>query len=239
MKWILLFLLFKVSGNSAANPSYILATNRYVDMTFADSIPGVFKAFGRCQRVVTEFAFEDYELLGALRQVEYKPSYAYTSVRDSILSRRFAYNPNRSIETFFQRVAEDKNMSVTGLDAVGETLYMLFNRNDEEYQMKMLNRILEYAEDDVDLEREIISLYKRGQLSDIAYAVSGPNNKATFGYSDYIVYTKRNVIWAQRLTPILKQGGAFITLNALYLGGEKGLLEQLRKAGFKVKEVKK
>ena len=35
--------LYRISGNSAVAPSYILATNRMVDMTFIDTIPNVFK----------------------------------------------------------------------------------------------------------------------------------------------------------------------------------------------------
>jgi uncharacterized protein YbaP (TraB family) len=51
------------------------------------------------------------------------------------------------------------------------------------------------------------------------------------------VYAQRNKVWVKRLTPYLQEGKAFITLNAIYLGGEDGLLEQLRKTGFRVKAV--
>ena len=40
-----------------------------------------------------------------------------------------------------------------------------------------------------------------------------------------------------RLQPYLADGGAFITLNAVYLGGEKGLLQLLRAAGYRVRPV--
>ena len=46
-----------------------------------------------------------------------------------------------------------------------------------------------------------------------------------------------NQVWAKRLTPYLKEGKAFITLNAIYLGGDQGLLAALREAGFRVKAV--
>jgi uncharacterized protein YbaP (TraB family) len=41
----------------------------------------------------------------------------------------------------------------------------------------------------------------------------------------------------KRLQPLLAQGGCFITLNAIYLGGDEGLLEQLRSAGYRVRPV--
>ena len=40
--------LYKISSNSSAAPSYILATNKLKDMTFIDTIPNVFKCFNTC-----------------------------------------------------------------------------------------------------------------------------------------------------------------------------------------------
>lgn len=232
-------LLYRISGNSAERPSYLLATNRYIDISYLDSIPGLFRAFGRCDKVVTEFVIEDYEAIAAMRTMTIKPAYTYSVVRDSIMSHRLGYDAGRSMDAFFPLVAADKGMKVVGLDNVGETLWMLFERHDEEYQLQQLTRLLDFPEDDVDLEREIMRLYRRGQLWDISYAVSGPNNKASFGYADYEIYSRRNLNWVKRLKPLLHDGGCFITVDAMLLGGESGLIEQLRKAGYKVKAVKR
>jgi len=66
-------LIWEVSGNSAKAKSYILGTNRYVDMQFLDTIPNVFKYFGKCDKVITEFTMEDYEALQALREAALLP----------------------------------------------------------------------------------------------------------------------------------------------------------------------
>ena len=66
-------LLYEVSGNSAKQKSYILAINRLVPMQFLDTIPNVFKCFGNCDKVITEFAMQDYEALAALRQAAVLP----------------------------------------------------------------------------------------------------------------------------------------------------------------------
>lgn len=232
-------LLYKISGNSSHAPSYILATEKYIDFTYADSIPGCFKAFGRCQTVLTEFAIPDHEMLAAMRQMDFKPSYMYSVVRDSIMAHRLGYDPTRSMETFFQLVAADKGMPVYGLDNIGETLYMLFQRNPEEYQQKMLTDLMAYPEYDVDLERDLLTCYRLGHLTDMAYRITGPDNKATFGYADYQTYAKRNAVWAKKMKPYLTTGKCFITLNAIYLGGEKGLLAALRAEGYRVTPVRK
>ena len=66
-------LLYEISGNSSKSKSYLLATNRLVEMQFLDTIPNVFKCFGKCNKVITEFAMQDYEALAALRQAALLP----------------------------------------------------------------------------------------------------------------------------------------------------------------------
>lgn len=48
----------------------------------------------------------------------------------------------------------------------------------------------------------------------------------------------RNKDWAEKLTPIFQQKPTLVAVGAGHLPGERGLLELLRKAGFKVTEYK-
>ncbi len=266
--------LYRISGNSAAAPSYVLATNRMVDMTFIDSIPNVFACYGACNKVITEFAMQDYEAIAALRQAallpdsvrlrnffsqeqyddineallinvgmglemlgRMKPAYLTELYRDAILKKWLNYDADRSMETFFGKVAAQSNVPVYALDDINETMYMLFDREPFHWQCEELYKVVEYPEKEVRQERTLRDMYLYGRLSDIAYQIKGPDNTTSISYSDYQVYKKRNTVWVKRLAPYLREGKAFITLNAIYLGGEDGLLEQLRKAGYRVKAV--
>ena len=266
--------LYEVSGNSSKAKSYILATNRLVEMQFLDTIPNVFKCFGRCNTVVTEFAMQDYEAIAALRQAailpdsvkltnfysekeyEYidnslrvnlgmgldklcrmKPSYLTEMFRTELLKQWLGYDDRKSMENFFESVAAERNMPVVGLDNTGETMYMLFDREPFHWQCKELLKVIEYPENEVKQERTLRNMYRDGRLTDMAYQVEGPDNTTSISYSDYQVYAQRNQQWVKRLKPHLSKGGAFITLNAIYLGGEKGLLQQLRAAGYRVRPV--
>jgi len=266
--------LYEVGGRFSKHKSYILATNRLVDMQFLDTIPNVFKCFAKCNKVVTEFAMQDYEALAALRQAavlpdsvklsnfytddEYtyidnslrinlgmgldqlcrmKPSYLTEMFRTELFKQWLQYNEDRSMESFFESVAAEKGMPVVGLDNIGETMYMLFDREPFHWQCRELLKVIEYPENEVKQEKAIKEMYLNGRLTDIAYQVEGPNNKSSISYSDYKVYCQRNKEWVKRLKPLLARGNCFITLNAVYLGGEKGLLEQLRAAGYRVKPV--
>ena len=266
--------LYEVGGRFSKHKSYILATNRLVDMQFLDTIPNVFKCFGRCNKVITEFAMQDYEALAALRQAailpdsvklsnfyteaEYtyidnslrinlgmgldqlcrmKPSYLTELFRTELLKQWLHYDEERSMESFFESVAAERGIPVIGLDNIGETMYMLFDREPFHWQCKELLKVIQYPENEVKQERTIKQMYLNGRLTDIAYQVEGPNNKSSISYSDYKVYCQRNQAWVKRLKPFLEQGNCFITLNAVYLGGDEGLLEQLRSAGYRVKPV--
>lgn len=266
--------LYEISGQSTKQKSYILATNRLVNMQFLDTIPNVFKCFSKCRKVVTEFAMQDYEALAALRQAailpdsvklsnfyseseyEYidnslrinlgmgldklcrmKPSYLTEMFRTELMKQWLHYDEQHSMESFFESVAAERDIPVVGLDNIGETMYMLFDREPFHWQCQELLKVIEYPENEVKQERTIKEMYLNGRLADIAYQVEGPNNKTSISYSDYKVYCQRNKEWVKRLQPLLAQGGCFITLNAIYLGGEKGLLEQLRSAGYRVRPV--
>ena len=269
-------LLYQISGNSAQAKSYILATNKFVDMTFIDTIPNTFKCFGQCNKVLTEFAFQDYEALAVLRQAallpdsirlrnfyndkqydyideslqltlgmgldklaRMKPSYLTEMYRTELFKKWLHYDETRSMEVFFQAVAAERGLPVYGLDKIGETMFMLFDREPFHYQCEELYNLIENPELDVKQEATIRDMYLMGRLSDIAYQVEGPDNRSTISYSDYQVYAKRNIEWVKRLQPYLHEGKAFIVLDCIYLGGDKGLLAQLRKVGYKVKPVNK
>ncbi len=266
--------LYRISGNSAAAPSYILATNRMVDITFIDTIPNTFKCYAECNKVITEFAMQDYEAIAALRQAallpdsvqlrnfysdeqyheiddalrinlgmgldklgRMKPSYLAEMLRSELMKRWLHYDEDRTMETFFERVALENNTPVYGLDDVGETMYMLFDREPFHWQCEELQKVVEYPEKEVRLERQLLEMYRYGRLANMAYLVKSPDNMTSLSYSDYQIYAKRNKVWVKRLTPYLKEGKAFITLNAIYLGGEDGLLAQLKAAGYRVKAV--
>ena len=269
-------LLYQISGNSAQAKSYILATNKFVDMTFIDTIPNTFKCFGQCNKVLTEFAFQDYEALAVLRQAallpdsirlrnfyndkqydyideslqltlgmgldklaRMKPSYLTEMYRTELFKKWLHYDETRSMEVFFQAVAAERGLPVYGLDKIGETMFMLLDREPFHYQCEELYNLIENPELDVKQEATIRDMYLMGRLSDIAYQVEGPDNRSTISYSDYQVYAKRNIEWVKRLQPYLHEGKAFIVLDCIYLGGDKGLLAQLRKVGYKVKPVNK
>ena len=166
-----------------------------------------------------------------------KPSYLTEMLRTELMKQWLQYDEQTSMESFFEYVAAERGIPVIGLDNIGETMYMLFDREPFHWQCEELLKVVEYPEKEVQQERTIRDMYLSGRLADISYQVESPDNKTSISYSDYKIYCARNKEWTKRLQPYLQQGAAFITLNAIYLGGEKGLLQQLRAAGYRVRPV--
>ena len=243
-------------------------------MTFIDTIPNAFKCYAQCNKVITEFAMQDYEAIAALRQAallpdslqlrnfyseeqyqeiddalrinlgmgldklgRMKPSYLTEMFRNELMKKWLNYNEDRSMETFFEKVASQSDIPIYGLDDIGETMYMLFDREPFHWQCDELLKVVQYPEKEVRQERTLRQMYLYGRLTDMAYQIKAPDNGTSISFSDYKVYSQRNKVWVKRLNPYLKEGKAFITLNAIYLGGEDGLLAQLKAAGYRVRAV--
>ena len=269
-------LVWQISGNGALDKSYLFATNRLTEVTFLDTIPNLFKVYTKCNKVITEFAMQDYEAIAALRTAallpdsvrladyytedEYKeidgalmgtlgmglqqlgrmkPQYLTEMYRTELMKLWANYREDKSSEHFFENVAVQQGKPVFGLDDIGEAMYMMFDREPFYWQCEELKKVVEYPEREVKQEKVLRDLYQQGRLLDISYQVSGPDNTTTISFSDYRVYCDRNRTWVKRLMPYLKDGKAFICLNAIYLGGENGLIAQLQAAGYRVKPLNK
>lgn len=266
--------LYEISGNSTLEKSYLLATNKLINITFIDTIPNVFNSFSKCDKVITEFAFEDYQAIAALRKASLlpdsiklgsfyteeelnninqallltlgmglqelgrmKPAYLTELYRSELLKKWLQWDDNQSMETFFEQVAQQQNIPIYPLDDLGETLYMLFDREPFQWQCKELIKVIDYPDREIEQERTIRDLYSMGRLNDIAFQVLSPDNTTSISYSDYQVYVQRNQQWVKKLKSYLHDGKCFITLNAIYLGGDQGLIAQLKNAGYRVKPV--
>lgn len=168
-----------------------------------------------------------------------KPVYLNELIRQSLLIKWAGYNPERSIDNFFQSIAEQSQKTLIGLDNTGEVIYMLFEREPIEWQKKELIRTLTHPENEIKQTKTIAKFYQDGQLNEISYQIAMPDNQTSISYSDYKIYCARNKEWVKKLAPYLKEGSQFIVLNCMYLGGDNGLIAQLRKAGYKVKPYNK
>ena len=92
-------LLWKVSGNGLARPSYVMGTYHFAPASMIDKIPGMQEAFAGCDVVVGEIEREDMmnpELQLSMAQAMMAPL-------DSTLDKLYSPEDYRLIENVFNK----------------------------------------------------------------------------------------------------------------------------------------
>jgi uncharacterized protein YbaP (TraB family) len=142
------------------------------------------------------------------------------------------------LDLVLQARATRQSMPVSGLETIAEQL-AVFDGLPLPQQIALLEDTVRMQ---ADLDREFEALHKAYLARDLA-AIVAISEKHESGderlYNEVMdrLLDQRNRRMADRMTPLLKQGGAFIAVGAAHLPGEAGLLYRLEKAGYRVTAV--
>lgn len=93
-------------------------------------------------------------------------------------------------------------------------------------------------EDDLDyFDRTMRQAYLDGDLERLVglFTENDPPmaEDAKERYLEATLYARQR-LWMKRLAPLLDEGGAFVSVGAMHLYGEKGLIARLKRAGYEV-----
>jgi len=136
------------------------------------------------------------------------------------------------------KTALQRKMQVSGLETVQEQID-IFESMAMKDQLWLLNRAIKDIETTDALFPKMLSAYINRDLAGLV------NIQSEFMYPDSEIDDRfmnqlldaRNVRMANRLSPLLKQGKAFIAIGALHLPGRGGVLDLLEAQGYKVTPV--
>ena len=155
------------------------------------------------------------------------------------------YYPNadvsKNIDQHFQEKATKKKLDVKGLETAEDQIYVLLESQSIERQAELLMCSLKnpdilkeqmdklqnaYHSQDIDA---LAALYQDNDEYDPC-----PSTKE----ERFEMNAARNQKWLEVLPDMLKEKPSFVAVGCLHLVGEDGLIEGLRKAGYKVEPVK-
>jgi len=68
-------LLWKVTGKGLKHPSYLFGTHHLIPIQFLDSVPGLFKAFNNCDKVVGEMVLNNVDATSKIQQAAMMPDH--------------------------------------------------------------------------------------------------------------------------------------------------------------------
>lgn len=139
------------------------------------------------------------------------------------------------MDSYFQNVAALDGKKVIGLESVEQQMRLLTGLGNEETQAKSLYETCKAGKD---VLREgldsVINLYRQGDLYGLAKMSMKDMTQAEWTE----MVDLRNAAWAEKLPAMMKEGSCFVVVGALHLYGPGGVVELLRKKGYKLKEVK-
>ncbi|MCQ2329416.1 MAG: TraB/GumN family protein [Paludibacteraceae bacterium] len=139
------------------------------------------------------------------------------------------------MDSYFQNVAALDGKKVMGLESVEQQMRLLIGLGNEEIQAKSL---YEKCKAGKDVLREgldsVINLYRQGDLYGLAKMSMKEMTQAEWTEKVDL----RNAAWTEKLPAMMKEGSCFVVVGALHLYGPGGVVELLRKKGYKLKEVK-
>ncbi|MBO7568325.1 MAG: TraB/GumN family protein [Bacteroidales bacterium] len=147
-------------------------------------------------------------------------------------------SPEPIIDLFIQQKAIGQSKPVFGLEYYSFQVEMLTTLLDmplhEQYQ-KMIESFGNKSEGEK-IVKSLVDAYKSFNLASINEVLQSEND---FGNVESKVFDSRNENWAQKMPSIMSEKSTLFAVGVGHLIGDKGLIQLLKKQGYKVKAVKK
>jgi uncharacterized protein YbaP (TraB family) len=131
--------------------------------------------------------------------------------------------------------AQADGKPTAGLETLPEELSGLVNLPPED-QLKMLDQTLDELKDIKSEMHDVLSAWRTGDTARLAALLSTEYRAQPSLYKPLVI--ERNERWLPQLQELLRGNeNAMVLVGALHLVGQGGLLEQLRKQGYSVKQL--
>lgn len=260
-------LLWQVSGNGLAKPSYLFGTFHLLckqDINFSDQLK---KSLQSSDEIYMEMDMDDPSiLLGGFMYLnmkgnkqlkdlytpdEYKKIESYFN--DSLHVPMMMFQKAKpyflvallypkmmdcktpaGVEEELLTLAKQNKKEIQGLETM-QFQASVFDSIPYEWQAKELLKNI----DSLDIYKKefdtMVNVYKEQQLSTMEKLFT----KSEFGMDEYedLLLLKRNKNWVDQLKIIMKKESVFVAVGAGHLVGEKGLINLLKKEGYKVQPL--
>lgn len=142
------------------------------------------------------------------------------------------FNPATAVDSYMQDMAKKDNKATLGLETVEFQMDLLYNAPLEE----QAEDLLEMAEDGSKTEETIIKLTEHYLEQNIEGLWQIMLEDSEPGELDDLVYN-RNRNWIGQMKQIMPEKPTMFVVGAGHLPGELGVLNLLKKEGFKVEPV--
>lgn len=265
-------LLWRVSGNGLAKPSYLFGTMHIIcanDIVLSDSLKSAIK---NADNVYLELAMDDMigMLFGAMAHINMRNDTTlsdllsaedYAKVKDhfennfngllpfkmmekfkpfftaSLLAQQgMECESPTSMETLIMNEAKESDKGIKGLETVEYQLSIFDSIPYKVQAGQLVKMIADNGKTGDDGEMEVLTnAYRNQELNKLDQLTK--KDPSINAYADLLLYS-RNRNWAAKLQELMTSKSLVIAVGAGHLPGDQGVINLLRKAGYKVEPVK-
>ena len=181
---------------------------------------------------------EDYNFVDDFFQKKGLPLFFMEKIKPLLLSvfaeadvtpEAFQGGEFKSYEFEFQKMAQENNKTVMGLETIDYQI-SIFDSIPYKDQADMLITSLKSKNDDASQMDQFVKLYKEQNINEL-YAATKTEDYSRF---EDILLNNRNRNWIPIMEGMMKEKSSLFAVGAGHLGGKKGVLNLLKKAGYTI-----
>lgn len=143
---------------------------------------------------------------------------------------------SKSYEMEIYSKSQASSKESKGLETIEDQL-AIFDTIPYKMQAQMLVESIKSSDQDNKEYKEMIDLYKKQDIELLSKVAVQDEGDGMGKYEDLFLYN-RNKNWIPKMSTMMKEKSTFFAVGAGHLGGKKGVISLLKKAGYKVTAVK-
>jgi len=202
-------LLWKITGNGLKKPSYLFGTHHLIPIQFLDSIPGLYKSFNECEKVVGEMVLNNIDASTKIQQAAIMPNHLRI---DSLLSPA----DYKLVDTELKAVLK---FGLKDVSILNPTMLVTM------YELEIYKKLTGFTDDkQSDSYFQLVAVQKDKKV--IGLENLDQQIKFLFGSTDYKRQARVLVETVRRKNEMLKD---MLQLNKLYKSGKIDQLVELSK----------
>ena len=191
-----------------------------------------------------DYAFVDAELkqilkIGLRELGLMNPSMIKTLYGLELYKQTTGFSENVQSDSYLQTLAARVDKKIIGLESVEKQIEVLFGNKDLQHEAELLVETVRAKSQILEEINTLNTIYKAGKIDELVNMTKAKDDPLAMTDEEYAeMIDNRNFEWLEVLPDYMAASSCFIAVGALHLGGENGLVNQLRKKGYKVTEVK-
>jgi len=252
-------LLWEVSGNGLSKPSYLYGTIHMIcssDYFLSDKTK---KAFEASEKLVLEIDMSDPKEMTDLQQmamgkeplsktlspenlskldnvlksngmtVQQLDNFKLFTIMSLISMKSFGCNDLKFYEMNFIETAKQRKLPIIGLETVNSQMEAFAKSYTD---TEMIDALKESSTEET---AKLVAAYKKENVTSLYEIITDKKNMNDKTRKQ--ILDSRNLNWVNNMPQMMKNESVFFAFGSAHLGGEYGVINLLRQAGYSVKPI--